>query len=532
MATYQPLIYKIATEPYEFELIHRLNYRTFVEEIPQHASNPEGRLVDRFHDENTYVICMSGDELLGMIALRGQRPFSLDLKLSGLDSYLQANSKPLEIRLLAVDPRHRKTTVLLGMMLRCVEVSKARGYDIGLISGTTRQLKLYEHLGFRPFGPLVGTPEAMFQPMYLTWEAFETRVGALIERGERAPEMANFLPGPVGLSDSVRDAFARPAISHRSAEFDGLLGRVKARLRTMTRTEDVAILQGSGTLANDVIGAQLAVLGSRGLILANGEFGERLVDHAERFGLDFAVHRAGWGEAFDLAEVERLVAEERPGWLWAVHCETATGVLNDLADLKGIAGRHGQKLCMDCVSSIGAVEVDLAGVDLASGVSGKALASLPGLGIVFTGNGYVPTEGRIPRYLDLSLYLRGVPFTMSSNLLAALEAALDYAGEGRHQTIARAASRFRAQLDEAGLPPVAAASIAAPHVTTIALPEDVDAAELAEELAGRGLLVAYASDYLRRRNWIQVCLMGEFSTSSLDRVALALASKTRQARAA
>ena len=230
MATYQPLIYKIATEPYEFELIHRLNYRTFVEEIPQHTANPEGRLVDRFHEENTYVICMSGEELLGMVALRGNRPFSLDFKLAELNSHLPANSKPVEIRLLAVEPRHRKTTVLLGMMMRGVEVAKARGYDIGLISGTTRQLKLYEHLGFKPFGPLVGTSEAMFQPMYLTWEAFETQVGTVLERGERAPEMANFLPGPVGISEKVREAFQGAPISHRSAEFDRMLARVKTRL--------------------------------------------------------------------------------------------------------------------------------------------------------------------------------------------------------------------------------------------------------------------------------------------------------------
>jgi hypothetical protein len=53
MARDQPLIYKIATEAHEFELIYQLNYRTFVEEIPQHAPNPEGYLIDRFHDENT-----------------------------------------------------------------------------------------------------------------------------------------------------------------------------------------------------------------------------------------------------------------------------------------------------------------------------------------------------------------------------------------------------------------------------------------------------------------------------------------------
>jgi hypothetical protein len=92
MGTYQPLIYKIATEPHEFELIHRLNYRTFVEEIPQHSANREKRLIDRFHEENTYIVCMNGAELLGMVALRGQRPFSLDFKFDNLDSYVPENS--------------------------------------------------------------------------------------------------------------------------------------------------------------------------------------------------------------------------------------------------------------------------------------------------------------------------------------------------------------------------------------------------------------------------------------------------------
>ena len=135
MGTYKPLIFKIAMEPFEFELIHRLNYRTFVEEIPQHSANREKRLVDRFHEENTYIICMSGEELVGMVALRGQRPFSLDFKLDNLDSYVPENSKPVEIRLLAIEPRYRKPSVILGILQRGVEVARAHGYDIALISG-------------------------------------------------------------------------------------------------------------------------------------------------------------------------------------------------------------------------------------------------------------------------------------------------------------------------------------------------------------------------------------------------------------
>jgi len=49
-------LYKVAATADEFEQIHRLNYQTFVGEIPQHSPNPEGRLVDKFHAENTYLI--------------------------------------------------------------------------------------------------------------------------------------------------------------------------------------------------------------------------------------------------------------------------------------------------------------------------------------------------------------------------------------------------------------------------------------------------------------------------------------------
>ena len=64
------LTVKVATEPWEFEQIHHLNHQTFAEEIPQHAADPLGRLVDRFHDQNTYMIALAGRELMGMLAIR------------------------------------------------------------------------------------------------------------------------------------------------------------------------------------------------------------------------------------------------------------------------------------------------------------------------------------------------------------------------------------------------------------------------------------------------------------------------------
>ena len=168
MSSRPPLVFKVATEDWEFEQIHRLNYRTFVEEIPQHKQSPTHRLMDKFHAENTYLICLSGEKLAGMLAVRGNRPFSLDQKLDNLDSYLPPGRTTCEIRLLAVEKKFRGAQVLQGILAMLWQHGVEKGYDLAIISGTMRQSKLYHHLGFIPFGPLVGSGEAQFQPMYVT----------------------------------------------------------------------------------------------------------------------------------------------------------------------------------------------------------------------------------------------------------------------------------------------------------------------------------------------------------------------------
>ncbi len=171
--TRAPLVFKIAAEPWEFEQIHRLNYRTFVEEIPQHQPNPAHLLVDPFHAENTYLICLRGRQLLGMVTVRDKRPFSLDKKLANLDAYLPPHRSVCEFRLLAIEKEHRHPLVFQGLIRLLAEVCEERGYDLALMSGTVRQLRLYRHLGFTPFGPLVGPPQAQYQPMYLTLAAYQ-----------------------------------------------------------------------------------------------------------------------------------------------------------------------------------------------------------------------------------------------------------------------------------------------------------------------------------------------------------------------
>lgn len=174
--------FKIAENEEEFELIHRLNYKTFVEEIPQHNKNEKGYLIDKFHDKNVYIVGFNGDELIGMIAINGERPFSLDYKISSLDYYLPEGNNICEIRLLSVAKEYRNGRTFYGMAKKLVEYCQKEKYNYAIISGTTRQLKLYEHIGFKPFYKLVGKEGAFFQPMYLNVENFKRGIGKLIER--------------------------------------------------------------------------------------------------------------------------------------------------------------------------------------------------------------------------------------------------------------------------------------------------------------------------------------------------------------
>jgi hypothetical protein len=190
------LKFKLATEDWEFEQVHHLNYTTFVEEIPQHGANADRALIDKFHRENTYVIALDRDRVVGMIAVRGERPFSLDNKLENLDAFLPAGRKLCELRLLAVEKKYRNGWVFWGMGKQLAEHCLKLGYDLALISGTTRQQKLYRHLGFVPFGPLVGQSGAQFQPMYLSLESFRRRARMFrraIGRDQVAPELMELI---------------------------------------------------------------------------------------------------------------------------------------------------------------------------------------------------------------------------------------------------------------------------------------------------------------------------------------------------
>ena len=177
--------------------------------------------------------------------------------------------------------------------------------------------------------------------------------------------------------------------------------------------------------------------------------------------------------------------------------------------------------------------VDLSGVYLASCVSGKALASFPGLSMVFYNHELQPAPQSLPRSLDLGYYAAqaGIPFTTSSNLLYALKTALQrISWPEKFAPIAEVSVLLRSRLNELGFSIIAPNACAAPAVVTIALPPELPSKSIGWQLRKAGFLLSYNSSYLLKRNWIQICLMGEWSRDNLLTLPDVLASLCEQYR--
>ncbi len=160
-----PLTVKEASQD-EFDKIHELNHQVFADEIPQHEKQQDGKLVDAYHERNTYIIALEGDELVGMVCYNPIRPFSLDKKMDNLDAYLPPHNKLVEIRLFAVKKDKRKQGIALAMLKKLIPALISQGFDLGVISASLQELELYNNIGAVQFAELVGTKEVPYQPLY------------------------------------------------------------------------------------------------------------------------------------------------------------------------------------------------------------------------------------------------------------------------------------------------------------------------------------------------------------------------------
>jgi alanine-glyoxylate transaminase/serine-glyoxylate transaminase/serine-pyruvate transaminase len=311
-----------------------------------------------------------------------------------------------------------------------------------------------------------------------------------------------FGPGPSNPYPEATAALGLPLLGHLDPEFLRVMDETCERLRTVFGTDNPRTLPLSGTGS---AGMEAAFVNSVGpgdvvVVAVNGLFGERMTDVADRCGAEVVPVRFEWGGPIDPEAV--LAAHPAPKVIAAVHAETSTGVRSDLAALG--AGKGDALLLMDCVTSVGGIEVDVDGwgVDIAYAGSQKCLGVAPGLAPFSFGERAWQRRVERPRswYLDLNLlggyagmaagqqgriYHHTAPVAMIASLHAALGRVLE---EGLDAVVARHHEAGRALQDglvEMGLELFAAEGHRLPELTTVRVPSDVDSVSVRRTLLER-----------------------------------------------
>jgi alanine-glyoxylate transaminase/serine-glyoxylate transaminase/serine-pyruvate transaminase len=259
-------------------------------------------------------------------------------------------------------------------------------------------------------------------------------------------------------------------------------------------------ISGTGSAAMESALANASEPGDRVLVGVAGYFGRRMVDMAQRYGGDVRCLETPWGTAFTLDALRAGMEAHRPAVLALVHAETSTGARQPLEGVAELCREHDCLLVLDTVTSLGGVPllVDAWNVDVAYSGAQKCLSCPPGASpITFGPRALAKIEARRQPianwYMNadlLSKYWSGSPrayhHTAPMPLFYALREGLRLVAEeglearwARHQATAEL---FWAGLAERGLECHVERDIRLPSLTTVRVPDGVDAAAVTRRL--------------------------------------------------
>jgi alanine-glyoxylate transaminase/serine-glyoxylate transaminase/serine-pyruvate transaminase len=198
------------------------------------------------------------------------------------------------------------------------------------------------------------------------------------------PERLLCGPGPTNVHPAVLDAMQKPMLGHLDPDLHEMLLELVERLRLVYRaTEGLVLpLQATGTSGMEAGLANLLEPGETAIVGVNGFFGRRIAEIAGRCGAEVIPVEADWGQH---VPTERLLEalDRHPGArvVAVVHAETSTGVEQPVAELGHALADRDTLLMVDCVTSLGGVELDVDawGIDYAYSCTQKCLAAPPGM---------------------------------------------------------------------------------------------------------------------------------------------------------
>lgn len=336
-----------------------------------------------------------------------------------------------------------------------------------------------------------------------------------------------YTPGPTEVKENVRMARAMEVTNpDLDVNFYDFYKETCSKIGEIIGTkEEVYILSGEGILGLEAACASLTEPNDRVLIIDNGIFGEGFGDFVKIYGGIPVYFSADRTKEISIDELKNFLEEDHNfKYATVVHCDTPSGVLNDISKICPLLKEYGIITVIDSVAAMVGepLRVDEWKVDIALGGSQKALSAPAGLTILSVSkDAFEAMENRkvpiVGFYCNLTIWKgyydkKWFPYTMPISDIMGLRAAVEnIISEGinnvidRHKKIAYAT---RESLKEYGFN-LYITSGYSNTVTVVKAPESISIQAITSNLLEKhNILLAGSFGYLKDKV-LRIGHMGE-----------------------
>ena len=252
-----------------------------------------------------------------------------------------------------------------------------------------------------------------------------------------------FSPGPLTTSATVKGAMLRD-LGSLDSEFLATVHNIRTRLLDLgpypRKDYECILMQGSGTFVVESVISSAIPRDGRLLVLVNGAYGRRIAQTARVHGIALDVYEVAENKKFTSELVaEYLKTVEGITHVAVVHCETTSGMLNQVEEIGHVVFASGASYIVDAMSSFGAIPIDMVGshIDFLVSSANKCIEGVPGFGFILARRGALDAAKGNARTLSLDLYdqwasmeaTRHFRFTPPIHTILAFEQALNELSE-------------------------------------------------------------------------------------------------------
>jgi phosphonoacetaldehyde hydrolase len=217
-------------------------------------------------------------------------------------------------------------------------------------------------------------------------------------------------PGPLNCSMRVKRKMLFDYGS-RDIKFNDLVSNLRNKLLNLTTNNHnkytSILLPGSGTyMVESVISSTINNNNNLGLLI-NGSYGKRMLQIANKHKINVNSLTLPENEAFELKHIDYFLNKHKEiSHIGIIHCETTTGILNNIYEIGKYLKNKNKVFIVDAMSSFGGIPIDIEtnNIDYLISSSNKCLHGPPGISYCIANKNHLSNCENISKTLSLDLF--------------------------------------------------------------------------------------------------------------------------------